>query len=88
MDNLLVDKKDKRVVYIDAEVDKSLIEDEYKTFKTPAANGVHGFLNKEGDDHLIIPVEMATPDEESKKVTTKEIDHRTFTIPAGLVKER
>ncbi len=78
VDNLLVDKKDKRVVYIDVEVDKSLIEDEYKTFKIPAANGVHGFLNKEGDDHLIIPVEMATLDEENKKVATKEIDHQTF----------
>lgn len=78
VDNLLVDKRDKRVVYIDVEVDKSIIENDYETFNASAAEGVHGFVNKEGDDHLIIPVEMAVLDEDNKIVTTNEIDHQTF----------
>jgi sporulation protein YlmC with PRC-barrel domain len=67
VENLLVDKNDKRVVYLDVEVDGSVIEDGYKTYNVPANHGVHGFVNKDGDNHIIIPIEMATLDEENKR---------------------
>ena len=75
--NLVVSKKDERVVYLDVEVDKALIEAGY-TQQAPAGGGVHGLLNKEGEDHLIIPVGMVSLDEDRKKVLTDRIDYNTF----------
>lgn len=79
VDNLLVDKKEKRVIYLDVEVDESVIQDGYKTYEVPASEGVHGFLNKDGDNHIIIPIEMASLDEANRKVRTNEINFKTFT---------
>ncbi len=76
--NLLVNKQAERVVYLDVEVDKSLIEAGYETYKIPASKGVHGFLNNDGDDHLIIPIGMATLNVEEEKVLTDQIDSSTF----------
>ncbi|MDY0222865.1 MAG: PRC-barrel domain-containing protein [Desulfobacterium sp.] len=53
--NLLVNKKAERVVYLDVEVDESLIEVGYKTYHASASDGVHGLLNRDGDKHLIVP---------------------------------
>lgn len=77
--NLLVNKKAERVVYLDVEVDKTLIEDSYNTYQVPASDGVHGFINKDGDDHLIVPIGMVSLDEEKKKVLTNQINYTTFT---------
>lgn len=79
VDHLLVSKKDERVVYLDVEVDKTLIEDSYKTYQVPASEVVHGFLNKDGEDHLILPIGMVSLDEEEKKVHTNQINYTTFT---------
>lgn len=76
--NLLVSKAAERVVYLDVEVDKSLIEEGYNTFQVPASEGVHGFLNNEGDDHIIIPIGMISLDEEKKNVRTSQINYSTF----------
>lgn len=76
--NLLVSKKDERVVYLDVEVDNALIKGGYDTYQAPASDGVHGFLNKDGDDHLIIPVGMVSLNEEGKKVLTEHINYDTF----------
>lgn len=86
VDNLLVSKKDERVVYLDVEVDKSLIEDGFNTFQVPASDGVHGFVNKDGSDHLIVPIGMVILDEDKKCVLTNEIDYNTFT-KAGRFKK-
>ncbi|MDZ7625920.1 MAG: PRC-barrel domain-containing protein [Ignavibacteriaceae bacterium] len=77
--NLLVNKKAERVVYLDVEVDTTLIEDSYNTYQVPAGDGVHGFINKDGDDHLIVPIGMVSLDEEKKKVLTNQINYTTFT---------
>ena len=77
--NLLVNKKAERVVYLDVEVDTTLIEDSYNTYQVPASDGVHGFINKDGDDHLIVPIGMVSLDEEKKKVLTNQINYMTFT---------
>jgi hypothetical protein len=79
VDNLLVNKEAERVVYLDVQVDKSLIEDGHETYSVPAGNGVHEFLDKDGDDHIIIPIGMATLDEENHKVICNEINYKTFT---------
>lgn len=76
--NLLVNKIAERVVYLDVEVDKTLIQDGYNTYQVPVSEGVHGFINKDGDDHLIVPIGMVSLDEENKNVLTNQIDYTTF----------
>lgn len=78
VDHLLVNKLAERVVYLDVEVDKSLIEDGYNTYQNSASEGVHEFANKDGENHLIIPIGMANFDEENKLVNTNQIDRTTF----------
>lgn len=78
VDHLLVNKAAERVVYLDVEVDTTLIEEGYNTYQDSASAGVHEFLNKEGENHLIIPIGMATIDEKNKLVKTNQIDSSTF----------
>lgn len=79
VDGLLVNKEKKRVVYLDIEVDESLIEEGHEVYEKPASEGTHEFTNKEGENHLIIPIGLVNLDEENKKVLTNEIDYSTFT---------
>ncbi|MHA7058894.1 YlmC/YmxH family sporulation protein [Aquimarina sp. M1] len=76
--NMLVNKNIKRVVYLDVALDESILETNYKPYGTSSSEGIHGFLNKEGENHLIIPIGMVRLDEENKIVVTDEIDHKTF----------
>lgn len=76
--NLLVNKEAERVVYLDVEVDKSLIQVGYDSYQVPVSEGVHGFMNKEGDDHLIVPIGMVNLDVEQERVLTNKIDYATF----------
>lgn len=86
VDNLLVNKNTERVVYLDVEVDDSLASLRRST-DVPANEGTHGFINKDGENHLIIPIGKVTLDEDNKKVYTGDIDHerfmRTQWIPKG-----
>jgi len=76
--NLLVNLQEERVVYLDVEVNPTLIEFGYKTYQVPASDGVHGFLNKDGEEHLIVPIGMISLDTEEKTVLTDQIDYNTF----------
>ena len=78
VDHLLVNKIAERVVYLDVEVDETLIEEGHNTYQTRASDGVHEFLNKDGENHLIIPIGMASFDEQKKLVNTNQIDNSTF----------
>lgn len=78
VDGLLVNKLAERVVYLDVEVDKSLIEAGHETYAVAANKGVHEFLNEDGDNHLIIPIGMVNLDEDNKKVHCNKIDYTTF----------
>lgn len=78
VEHLLVNKAAERVVYLDVEVDTTLIEEGYNTYQDRVSDGVHEFLNKEGENHLIIPIGMAVIDEENKLVNTNQIDRSTF----------
>jgi hypothetical protein len=55
-----------------------LIEEGHNTYQTSVSEGVHEFLNKDGENHLIIPIGMANFDEENKLVNTNQIDSSTF----------
>ena len=78
VDGLLVSKQAERVVYLDVEVDPSLIELGHQTYVTPANTGVHEFLNEDGENHLIIPIGMVTLDEANQKVHSDQINYNTF----------
>jgi len=78
VDHLLVNKIAERVVYLDVEVDETLIEEGHNTYQSRVSDGVHEFLNKEGENHLIIPIGMANIDEKNKWVNTNQIDSSTF----------
>lgn len=78
VDHLLVNKIAERVVYLDVEVDETLIEEGFDTYQKSVSEGVHEFLNKDGENHLIIPIGMANIDEKNKLVKTNQIDSSTL----------
>ena len=78
VENLLVSKKAERVVYLDVAVNKDLIEEGHKTYEVPVSEGAHEFLDRDGDDHLILPIGMVNLDEENETVLTNEINYQTF----------
>lgn len=78
VDNLLVNKHTEKVVYLDVEVDDSIIEANHKPYSHKAKDGVHEFINKDGENHLIVPIGLVTLDENDKNVHTNEITHKTF----------
>ena len=78
VDNLLVNKAAERVVYIDIEVDKSIIDAKYDPYGRPAHTDVREFVNKDGENHIIIPIGLVDLNGDSKYVYTDVIDHRTF----------
>lgn len=78
VDNLLVNKQTEKVVYLDIEVDKSIIEANHKPYSHSAKEGVHEFINKEGENHLIVPIGMVNLDHDNKLIHTNDIDHKTF----------
>lgn len=78
VDNLLVNKNTKRVVYLDVEVDASIIKANHKPYSNKSKDGSHEFLNKDGEDHLIVPIGLADLNMDSETVLTKSIDRNTF----------
>lgn len=78
VDNLLVSKEKKRVVYLDVEVDNTIIDAEHDPYGSPASGDVHEFINKDGENHLILPIGLARLNVDQKFVYTDKIDHRTF----------
>ena len=78
VDNLLVSKEKKKVVYLDVEVDKSIIEANHDPYGKPASGDVHEFINKDGENHLILPVGLAKLNEDQKFVYTDRINRQTF----------
>ncbi|WP_194851706.1 YlmC/YmxH family sporulation protein [Nonlabens antarcticus] len=76
--NLLVNKNTERVVYLDVEMDKSIIEAGYKPYNAKAKDGVHDFINEDGENHVIIPIGMADLNLDNEIVSTNKINHDTF----------
>lgn len=86
VDNLLVNKNAERVVYLDVEVDDAIIELGHDPFQTPVSEGIHEFVDKEGENHLIVPIGMASLDENNKRVITDKIDYSTFASTKKITK--
>lgn len=78
VDNLLVNKASERVVYLDVEVDQSIIDANHDPYGESPDPQVREFLNKEGENHLIIPIGYVKLNEELKNVYCDRISHRTF----------
>ena len=77
VDNLLVSKEKKRVLYLDIEVDKTIIDANHDPYGKSSSD-VHEFLNKDGENHLILPIGMARINVDDKFVYTDRINHQTF----------
>jgi len=78
VDDLIVNKATERVVYLDVEVDKKIIEEGYQAYGTPAAEGAHDVLSKDGENHIIIPIGSVHIDNEHKHVMSNEIHYDAF----------
>ena len=78
VDNLLVNKVAERVVYLDVEVDKSIVDAKYDPYGNSSQTEMREFVNKDGENHIIIPIGLVDLNEDSKYVYTDMIDHRTF----------
>lgn len=78
VDNLLVNKRTERVVYLDVEVDSSIIEGNHDPYGKPANADVHEFINKDGENHIIIPVGLVNLNEDKNFVYTDSVDYNTF----------
>ena len=78
VDNLLVNKNLMKVVYLDVDVDKTIIDAKYDPYSESRNTNVREFVNKEGDTHVIIPIGMVHIHEDQKYVHTESIDHQTF----------
>ncbi len=80
VENLLVNKDTERVVYLDVDVDDSIIDENHDPYRhsNRAKDGVHEFLNEDGENHLILPIGMAHLDLNDNIVSSKEINYNTF----------
>lgn len=78
VDNLIVNKPAQRVVYLDVEVDKTIIDARHDPYARPEHADIREFVNKDGDNHLIIPIGMVNLNVENKTVHAAGVNHRTF----------
>lgn len=78
VDSLMVNKAAKRVVYLDVEVDKTIIDANHDPYGRPENIDIREFVNKDGENHVIIPIGMVSLDEKHKIVNAHAINYRTF----------
>lgn len=78
VDNLLVNKNLMKVVYLDVDVDKTIIDANYDPYRGSQNSEVREFVNKEGENHVIIPIGMVHIHEDQEFVHTEGINHQTF----------
>lgn len=78
VDNLIISKKDNRVVYLDMEVDESLIEAHKRPQTTGHGEETHNSMNEDGENHLIIPIGMVNLDLDNEIVHTPKLNKLTL----------
>lgn len=78
VDNFVVNKKTQKVVYLDIEVDESIIKANIDPYYKSSSSSASENLNEAGENHLIIPVGMADLDTDDEYVLTDTIDYQTF----------
>lgn len=78
VDNLLVNKELGKVVYIDVEVDQSIIDANHDPYRASTEQGVREFINEKGENHIIIPIGLIDVDTKDKYVFSDSITYQTF----------
>ncbi|MEO6177123.1 MAG: PRC-barrel domain-containing protein [Flavobacterium circumlabens] len=79
VDNLWVNKDMQRVVYLDVNVDKALIDDgQNEVHDAIANNNAQEFMYKDGDSHIIIPIGSVSINKDTKIVLANGIGYDTF----------
>lgn len=76
--NLLVNKRTQRVVYLDVEVDSSIIDAKHDPYGGPGNSVIREFINEDGENHIILPIGLVDINVDDKYVFTESIDHTTF----------
>ncbi|MCD0465955.1 PRC-barrel domain-containing protein [Flavobacterium sp. ENC] len=78
IDNLWVNKDMQRVVYLDVNVDKGLIDDSRNEVHDAIASDRDEFIYKDGDSHIIIPIGSVSINKDTKIVMANSIGYNTF----------
>ena len=79
IDNLWVNKDMQRVVYLDVNVDKALIDDSRnEVHDAIASESGREFIYKDGDSHIIIPIGSVSINKDTKTVMANSIGYDTF----------
>lgn len=79
IDNLWVNKDMQRVVYLDVNVDKALIDDSRNEVHDVIANdNGREFIYKDGDSHIIVPIGSVSINKDTKTVLAHNIGYDTF----------
>ena len=72
VEHLIVDKAAQRVRYIEVEMDDNWFKDEPKV-GIDKSSGVHFTLNRDGDQHMLVPIGMVRLDADHDKVLADAI---------------
>ncbi|WP_156888623.1 PRC-barrel domain-containing protein [Christiangramia echinicola] len=78
VDNLLVNKELGKVVYVDVEVEQSIINVNHDPYSNTSKAEYSEFINKEGENHIIIPIGLIDLNRDKKNVITHNINYETF----------
>lgn len=78
VESFLVNKDAKKVRYLDVKVEESIIDEKHDPFQNNDVTGAHEYVNRDNENHLIVPIGLARIDEENKRVITSEVDRDTF----------
>ncbi|HKJ48177.1 MAG TPA: hypothetical protein VJ973_03765 [Christiangramia sp.] len=78
VDNLLVNKELGKVVYVDVEVEESIINKNHDPYSHSGTTDYSEFINKEGENHIIIPIGLIDLNNDKKYVVTQTINYETF----------
>lgn len=78
VDNLLINKSLDRVVYVDVEVDQTIIDSRHDPYGKPADPEIKEFVNQDGQNHIIVPIGLLELEEDEKYIFTSRITHQTF----------
>lgn len=76
--NLLVNKQTERVVYLDVEVDDSIIDAKHDPYRKTPDQDTREYINEDGENHIIIPIGLVDINNDNKYVFAEIIDHKTF----------
>ncbi|SDR87655.1 PRC-barrel domain-containing protein [Gramella sp. MAR_2010_147] len=78
VDNFLVNKEAGKVVYVDVEVDQSIIDVNHDPYSSHTHSEIKEFINKEGENHIIIPIGLINLDLKNKYAYSESINYKTF----------